>query len=91
MAESKTILSPLATAVLADHQRAPQTFFYDLLSLGTFFDTGAIAQLDAAYSELEQAGLLERADGQFVRFAGQTRPMFRLRPAATGNGRRKSA
>ena len=84
-------LSALATRVLVDHERAPDAPFYDLLTLGSFFDSGAIAQLDAAYSELENAGLVERADGETVRFGGQTRPKFRLRSAPSEKRRRRSA
>jgi hypothetical protein len=80
-------LSSLAEKVLADHRRAPEVPFYDLFSLGTLFDTAAVAQLDEAYLELEDRGLLMRVPGDFVRFGGNLRHKFCIPPQSGKAGK----
>lgn len=83
-------LSPLAARILADHRRAPEAAFYDLASLGSFFDSAAVERLDQAYTELVREGLVERTLGM-VTFGGNRRSMFRLVDASGALTERRTA
>jgi hypothetical protein len=91
MKQRRSPIPPLAARVLADHERAPDKPFYDLLSLGSLFDSAAVAQLDEAYAELERRGLVEQVAGEVVRFGGNTRPTFRIRVRSARASARKAS
>jgi len=77
-------LSPLAEQVLADHRAQPDHVFYDDDALGSLFESQELDRLDAAYLELEKAGLMERA-GVVVSIYGRPKALFRLAAAAKQN------
>jgi len=73
-------LSPLAEAVIKDHRAAPNDVFFDLAIFGSMFRAEVVEQLQRAYFELEDAGLVERS-GEFARFFDQILPLYRLASA----------
>jgi hypothetical protein len=74
-------LSALALKVLQDHQAYPRAAFYDLGCLGGMFRDVDVQHLDAAYQELDDAGLVEPS-GKVVRFFSSYKHLYRL----TANG-----
>lgn len=70
-------LSPTAERVLSRLLREPDRFRDDVKALGRMFRQGDLAILDAAYRELESAGLIEPSAG-FVSFFGTPKPIYRL-------------
>lgn len=71
-----TRLSPLAEAVLKDHRNAPNDHFFDLAVFGSMFPSESIERLQAAYDELQDAGLVERS-GDFEELFGRVVALYR--------------
>lgn len=70
-------LTPLAEAVLKDHRSTPEDSFFNLAIFGSMFRNEDIQNLQSAYDELEEAGLMERS-GEFEEFFGRILPLYRL-------------
>ena len=76
-------LSQMATRLLGRMIESPGSLRYDTKVLPGMFRPGDLFILDAAYEELKEHGLIERAPG-YASFFGTPKPFFRL----TDKGRR---
>jgi DNA-binding PadR family transcriptional regulator len=70
-------LSPQAEALLRRMNASPETIRYHTDLLGGMFRAADVGRLDAAYRELEAAGLIERT-GRVLNFFGEPKPLYRL-------------
>ena len=83
-------LSQLAQRLLELHAERPEQLFYGVDVLGSLFRDPAIARLDAAYRELEQAHLMQPT-GQEITYFGEPERLFRLTPAGAAAAREPAA
>lgn len=77
MAGMTTDLSPMAEILLNRLRGAPDRRRYDIEVFPGLFREPDVERLDAAYRELEAAGLIERT-GEMVFFFGNPKRIYRL-------------
>ncbi|MEX2215425.1 MAG: hypothetical protein WD768_14930 [Phycisphaeraceae bacterium] len=70
-------LSLIAEDLLEFHSRDPQRLIYGSEVLGTTFRTESIPKVDAAYRELEDAGLATKT-GVVIGYFGEEKELYRL-------------
>jgi len=70
-------ISQLAAQLLKDHALRSSNLFYDVDVLGPMFRDAALDRLDAAYTELVEAGLMEPA-GVVISYFGVPKGLHRL-------------
>jgi hypothetical protein len=70
-------ISTLSEELLRLHAHQPQHLFYGSEVLGSLYYQSELGQLDEAYKELVEAGLMERS-GSVISFFGSPKTLHRI-------------